>query len=456
MKTAKTWFVSAMLLSLAGCTRAGDDPGSVSTTQEQASAPTNRIDIPAPVRQNLGITFATVERRPVRQTMRFPGEFELQPEARREHRAMAPGRATLHVKQFETVESGTLLLTLDSPEWRGLQHEAVEAEGAIKVAQASLDVAMAQLGETQRAADFLQKRIDALRQSEFRNVELESELAEHINSIPRLEAEITARRVALEESHEHYRSRLNTLASVSGLSVEVLLEPVENGEMPQHPQARWRSMSELQMRSDIGGVVEAIDVTNGGWIETGGLAMTIVDPSAIRFRAQAPQSDISRLSDGQHGQIVLPQGGGFNVQDAVEASVAVGFQASPEQRTIALFAVPNATPAWAKPGLSGFLEVFINGQSGAELAIPASAVVRDGLSPIIFRRDPSDPDKAVRIQADLGINDGRWVAVRSGLKQGDEVVLDGAYQLMLASSSSSAKGGHFHADGTFHADDHKD
>jgi hypothetical protein len=83
--------------------------------------------------------------------------------------------------------------------------------------------------------------------------------------------------------------------------------------------------------------------------------------------------------------------------------------------------------------------------------------VRDGLTPVIFRRDPDDPNVAIKINADLGINDGRWVVVESGLGDGDEVVLDGAYQLMLASSANNGgttRGGHFHADGTFHAEDH--
>ena len=54
------------------------------------------------------------------------------------------------------------------------------------------------------------------------------------------------------------------------------------------------------------------------------------------------------------------------------------------------------------------------------------------------------------MEADLGLNDGRWVAVLSGLTDGDEVVLDGGFQLMLATSGSIQKGGHFHSDGTFH------
>ena len=35
---------------------------------------------------------------------------------------------------------------------------------------------------------------------------------------------------------------------------------------------------------------------------------------------------------------------------------------------------------------------------------------------------------------------------------GDEVVTTGAYELVLASSAQATKGGHFHADGTWHED----
>ena len=74
---------------------------------------------------------------------------------------------------------------------------------------------------------------------------------------------------------------------------------------------------------------------------------------------------------------------------------------------------------------------------------------QDGLKQIFFRRAPDNPNEAIRIDADLGLNDGRWVAVLSGLSDGDEVVLDGGFQLMLATSGSIQKGGHFHSDGTF-------
>ena len=79
-------------------------------------------------------------------------------------------------------------------------------------------------------------------------------------------------------------------------------------------------------------------------------------------------------------------------------------------------------------------------------------MVRDGATPIIFRRDPKNPDKVIRLEADLGTDDGRWIVVKSGVKEGDEIVVAGNFQLLLATSGSAAKGGHFHSDGTFHAE----
>ncbi|MBY0261316.1 MAG: hypothetical protein K2Q20_03185 [Phycisphaerales bacterium] len=52
----------------------------------------------------------------------------------------------------------------------------------------------------------------------------------------------------------------------------------------------------------------------------------------------------------------------------------------------------------------------------------------------------------------MGITDGRWTVIQSGVREGDQIVLAGNYALMLATSGSATKGGHFHSDGTWHED----
>jgi hypothetical protein len=134
--------------------------------------------------------------------------------------------------------------------------------------------------------------------------------------------------------------------------------------------------------------------------------------------------------------------------------LTLGLTGNPNQRTIDLYVTPEQLAPWARSGVSAQLEIITDSTALPELAIPLAAVQRDGLMPVIFRRDSNDPNVAVRIDADLGVDDGRWVAILSGLRDGDEVVLDGGFQLVLATSGSIEQGGHFHSDGTFHEEEH--
>jgi hypothetical protein len=81
-------------------------------------------------------------------------------------------------------------------------------------------------------------------------------------------------------------------------------------------------------------------------------------------------------------------------------------------------------------------------------------VLRDGLKSVVFVRDPKMPDRIFRAEVEPGTDDGRWVAV-TGIAAGASVVLDGAYELKLSTSSQQKKAGHFHADGVFCEGAHK-
>ena len=102
--------------------------------------------------------------------------------------------------------------------------------------------------------------------------------------------------------------------------------------------------------------------------------------------------------------------------------------------------------------MAGVAEVVVDRGSAVELAVPQRAVITDGLQRVLFRRAPDNPNQVIRLEADAGVSDGRWVEILSGLAEGDEVVLGGIYELMLGSSTDGARqqGGHFHSDGSFH------
>ena len=449
MKAATLFLCALALLAPAGCDGEREAPAQGTAPNPAAPAPapvSNRIDVPETVRRNLGITFAKVERRPVASTLRVPGRFELLPTARREYRAPVAGSVRLLVSQYQRVEKGTPLFRMDSPEWHTLKRELHEAEAEIERAAAELAVAQHAKTEAEQVAEALQNRVQALAGAEVRRAELETELAARRASVPRLGAEIQVKEAALEEARHDLQLSIEKAASVLGLSADFLRE-VEKGD-GGHETQRWYGIDHVEVVAAEAGVVESFGVTDGSWVEQAQLVVSTVNPQALRFRASALQADLARLRDGAAAAIIPPRGADA---DAIRGKVALGLEASADTRTVELIVTPDKLAPWARAGVSAVAEIVTAGSTEPELAIPVAAVVQDELNHVFFRRDPKDPDKVIRVEADLGVSDGRWVVVNSGVKEGDEVVLDGVYELKLTGSGKTGGGdGHFHADGTWH------
>ena len=477
MQNRAMWMCAAAVIMLIGCGEKSSE-ASASTMPKhaedemQSAVEGNRVAIPSPVRSNLGIGFVKVERRNVEQTLRVPGRFEYMPNARREYRTMLPGRVELLVTQFDRVERGDLLYTIESPKWREMQQELAEITSAIQRASTKLQT----LGPLMAAHQIHEESIEqSVRVWDERIVQLEgvrdagggiqgelveariavaaaraglAELFEKHATFDAIQeeaqAELTAKRIGLD-------LMLESASAVTGLSRQDLAQEVQhNGEGTSF----WHTVRSIEVRATDSGIVESVGVTNGAWTDQSLPVITVVKPEMLQFHAEGMQSDLGVLQDGLPARIVPSTTGvigrAVRLGATMEGELRVGLSASSRDRTIELYVVPREVLSWARAGVAAQLEIVTDPSVGSELSIPMAAVQRDGLTPVIFRRDPSDLDIAMRIEADLGANDGRWIEVLSGLREGDEIVLDGAFQLMLATSGTVQKGGHFHADGTFH------
>lgn len=439
----------AMLATIA-CTRQSEQ-AAAAEQEESATTPTNRIDIPATVRSNLGISFAKVERRRVESTIRAPGAFELQPLARHEYRLNLPGTVQLAVDQYQKVEPGDMLFRFRSPQWPELQREIIAGEQDIQSALAEIDVAQARITEADRRLTLMRERLSSLTNAKIRNADLEAQAAEMEASLPRLRAELRLAETRLANGERTREHALHRASAMTGITEDVLSAEVrqQGRTVPAYRIVDW-----IEVRATEPGVVEYLALTDGSFADAPSLVLSTVDPTKVRFRAMALQSDLARLGRSPEGRIVPPLIPGLPLSESVDASVSIGLEAHPEQRTVTLLAIPAESRRWIRPGISAFLEVVADTSAGPALAIPRAAIVKDGITHVFFRRDPQNPNKAIRVEADMGVDDGRWVVIKSGITLNDEIVLNGAYELKLASQQSGVaqKGGHFHADGTFHAD----
>jgi len=439
---------------------------------ESAAIGSDRVAIPAAVRSNLGISFIGVERRRIEQTLRVPGRFEYLPTARREYRTAVPGRVELLVEQFERVTAGQALYRIDSPAWREMQQQLADATSQIERFDARLNTFEPLLAAHQQHEDSLHEsvavwterveqlqsvreagggRVDELAQARAAMASTRAELANVMEKKAELSADRQQTEADLRAAGARFNYLLDAAAAVVSEVREKLTQTIDTGH---GTEPAWATITAIEVRASEPGIVEMLGLTNGSWADEKSAVLSIVQPDRLRFRASGLQSDLGVLRDGLTARIVPPTptttGRAVPLTETMPGTVSLGLAGDPNDRTLDLFVVPDELKPWARPGVSAQLEIVTDGTASPELAIPLAAVQRDGLSPVIFRRNPSNPNEAIRMEADLGLDDGRWVALLSGLRDGDEVVLDGAFQLMLATSGSIQKGGHFHSDGTFH------
>lgn len=497
--------LAAALLALTGCTP-GQEPPAPAPAQATAKI-TNRIDVPEAVRENLGISFVQVERRHIARTLRVPGRFELAPEALAEHHAVLAGRVKLHVRHLQTVEAGALLYSLEAPAWRELQQALAQAQAAYTAAQfrgashkgaveqagrekelaqsrlsaldAVIEAGVAQSLELENARALWARRVDDLeklvaagtgkaadlvearaRLSEARvrqleeararaglalqRKELEGEAARHGSDQTRLMLEEQALQAEMQAAQLHFGLKLREAVSFTGLTASEL-EAME-GSAP-----RWQNISRLAFSARGPGVVQALGVSDGSWAEQGQLVLTLADLAQVRVVARAMQADLLDIVGGQEAKILPPTGGALALATPLQGKVRVGLDGDADERVINLFVTPAHGIRWARPGVAVEVEIQLESTLAPVLAVPLSCVVRDELDRVIFRRDPNNPDKVIRIAGKFGLSDGRWIEIREAVMEGDEVVLGGVYELKLTGSGKATGAGHFHADGTWHA-----
>jgi len=453
--------VFSVLLAMGGCSlQEHDEEGRVHAKKidghgevsHKAPVQKKGIAIPESVRDNLRMTFVRVESRRVAKTLRVPGRFETLPRAHREYRTALAGRIGLIARQYDKVKPGTPLYRLNSSEWRALQNELLEAEATVETSFAALAIARNRAVNLQKLINLWSTRIKELEKlneagggraaelAEVRAKKSELELEQTLLSKPcSLDGHsykcLTAEEMASHAEHEAAKARfefhMNSAAAILGTTPEALSR--ESG--PKGSKIpKCRTIRDIVVKSTSSGVVEDVKVTSGTWVGANSLVYETVDLTALRFRAVSLQSDIGKLRDGMETRIVPPHGGTFDFQDAIKGSLRIGLEADPENRSIELVVLPEKLSSWARPGVSAFLEIIMDDSEDPDLAIPKSSIIKDGLETIFFRRNPRNPDEVFRVLADLGPSDGKWTVVYSGLKEGDEVVLDGVYELKLASS----------------------
>jgi membrane fusion protein, heavy metal efflux system len=197
------------------------------------------------------------------------------------------------------------------------------------------------------------------------------------------------------------------------------------------------------LRAPIAGVIATRTLAPGSRVEAGAELFTVVDPSVVWLEVDAPAAEAARVGKTR----VAVAGTTFRVPGsdrahAVRRAISVGSIIDSVSRTVPVIYEVTNPDGTLKIGMTAQAAVG-TGQPIEGVVIPSSAVLDEDGRPIAYVQTGGERFEK-RELAVGGTSDDRTL-VRSGIKAGERVVTGAAYQVRLASLSTSVPAhGHEH------------
>ena len=192
------------------------------------------------------------------------------------------------------------------------------------------------------------------------------------------------------------------------------------------------------VRAPISGVVRARPFTPGQRVEAGALLFEIVDPSQVVLRLKVPARHATQ-ADAADAAIFSVEGSDRRYRTT--RVVSTGSSLDPESRTLpVLMAVDNADGS-LKIGQFAMAQLELGG-TRAGVAIPNEAILNEDGQPVAYVQTSGEMFE--RRLLTPGPTDGVYTLVERGIEAGERVVVEGAYQVYLASLSTGEIGDHGH------------
>ncbi|MBA3317309.1 MAG: efflux RND transporter periplasmic adaptor subunit, partial [Gemmatimonadales bacterium] len=203
--------------------------------------------------------------------------------------------------------------------------------------------------------------------------------------------------------------------------------------------AASRTDGRIVIRAPLAGVVASRSLAPGSRVDAGAELFTVVDPTVVWIEAAVPAGDAARVSATGKATFRVP---GSDTVRTARRTVSVGSVIDSVSRTVpVIYEVSNADGT-LKIGMHAQVAVG-TGREVEGVTIPSSAVLEEEGRPVAYVQP--EGERFERRDLTLGGgSDGRTL-VLSGIAAGERVVTGAAYQVRLASLSTSVPAhGHEH------------
>lgn len=351
-------------------------PAAPTTAAAAPRAPSDPLLVAPPASLQQRLRTGSVERRLVTEPLSVVGRIDFDEQSVSRIGSSVTGRITeLPVTPGQTVAAGQLLAQLNSAELGTAQLAYLKADAQRELAAKAVERAKLLL-----AADVIGTAELQRRENELKVAEIEQ-------------------RAAADQLR------------VMGMSRGAIARTLASGAIT----------STSSVVSTVSGVVVERKVNRGQVVQPADELFTVADLSRVWVVAKVPESQITRVQIGQPVKISVTSS-----PVPLRGRVAwIADTVSVETRTVTVRTVVDNPKRQLRPAM--LADVTIEPVALERLVVPGGAVVRESNRDHVFVRQA---DGRYRLTAvELADEAGDQRVVESGLKGGEEIVIDGAFHL---------------------------
>jgi RND family efflux transporter MFP subunit len=221
--------------------------------------------------------------------------------------------------------------------------------------------------------------------------------------------------------------------------VKIAQEQLQHLELSRTGQGSGDPGERVIVRAPIAGVIAEVNATPGATVEEAELLYRIVALDRVHVVGDVPEQHLARLENSTAAEIEVP---GLAAPLRTTRLVSVGRVVDPQKRSVPITFELAKPPSAVAIG-QGVTLRLITPARGAEVAVPADAVVDDGGQTIVFVQTGGESFERRPVKVG-GPREGGFLQVE-GVEAGERIVTRGAHLVRLAALSPQTPGhGHVH------------
>lgn len=368
----------------------------------------SRLKPAAPTVERATVWVETVKRGPMLRSVHGLGT--LVPEEIRWIPAVTAGRVErIDVHPGTPVEPDTVILELSNP---ATTQASLEAESQLKAAQASLTSLRAQLQNELLS----QQSVAASVESEYRQAKLQAEADAELakeNLISAIQAKVSMMKAdALANRDAVEKKRLAETAASIQARLSVQQEEVDR----QRALAALRrsELASLKVRPGVKGVLQQVPVEVGAQVAPGTNLARVANPLRLKAELKIPETQAKDVEIGQVAQIDTRNG-------IIPGRVSRIDPAAQGGQVTVDVALEGELPKGARPDLS--VDGTIELERLTDVLFVGRPAYGQESSAVSLFKLLDDGETALRVNVSLGRASVNTIEVKSGLAEGDQVVL---------------------------------